>query len=342
MKKAVHSAPKQRLKEERELRGWSQKYVAEQIGADHYYLSRWERGSASPSPYYRQRLCALFGKNARELGLLPEEDDTGQKTSAAETERERKPAPSAGILDPVIPLPSAGLTSLIGREEMLDQLKRAEWSWPGGGLTEPGENSRAARRICAGGSAAARRPGSGSPTWGWWADWSPADESRGDSHPSRGLCAGGEVWMGRAGTGSPAGRSGTDQWDAAGPGDGGGPPGKLHTGGNILARSFVAGASDRVPRPCEPAAIKPGLVNNATGQLRPGGNVPARGAGRGTPGGIPRPGQYAVDGPWVGCRRARALCAGRGALSRSAGYSPPGRESRTSRLPALRPRLGIA
>ncbi len=128
MKKAVHIAPKQRLKEERELRGWSQKYVAEQIGADHYYLSRWERGSASPSPYYRQRLCALFGKNARELGLLPEEDDTGQKTSAAETERERKPAPSAGILDPVIPLPSAGLTSLIGREEMLDQLKRAEWS----------------------------------------------------------------------------------------------------------------------------------------------------------------------------------------------------------------------
>src|SRR6266700_2862841 len=90
MKKAVHIAPKQRLKEERELRGWSQKYVAEQIGADHYYLSRWERGSASPSPYYRQRLCALFGKNARELGLLPEEDDTGQKTSAAETERRRK------------------------------------------------------------------------------------------------------------------------------------------------------------------------------------------------------------------------------------------------------------
>src|SRR6266567_2995801 len=254
MKKAVHIAPKQRLKEERELRGWSQKYVAEQIGADHYYLSRWERGSASPSPYYRQRLCALFGKNARELGLLPEEDDTGQKTSAAETERERKPAPSAGILDPVIPLPSAGLTSLIGREEMLDQLKRAEWSWPGGGLTEPGENSRAARRICAGGSAAA----------------------------------------GRAGTGSPAGRSGTDQWDAAGPGDGGGPPGKLHTGGNILARSFVAGASDRVPRPCEPAAIKPGLVNNATGQLRPGGNLPAGGTGGGTAGRPPRPYESAV------------------------------------------------
>ncbi len=124
MKKAVHTTPKQHLKEERELRGWSQKYVAEQIGADHYYLSRWERGAASPSPYYRQRLCALFGKNARELGLLPEEDDTGQKTSTAEVEQEWASAPRAGVLDPAIPLLSAGLTSLIGRDEMLDQLKQ--------------------------------------------------------------------------------------------------------------------------------------------------------------------------------------------------------------------------
>jgi transcriptional regulator with XRE-family HTH domain len=70
MKKTRTGIPNQRLKAERELRGWSQKYVAEQIGADHYYLSRWERGTTSPSPYYRQKLCVLFGKNARELGLL--------------------------------------------------------------------------------------------------------------------------------------------------------------------------------------------------------------------------------------------------------------------------------
>src|SRR5260370_23732265 len=70
MKKTRTGTPNQRLKAERELRGWSQKYVAEQLGADHYYLSRWERGTASPSPYYRQKLCVLFGKNAQELGLL--------------------------------------------------------------------------------------------------------------------------------------------------------------------------------------------------------------------------------------------------------------------------------
>src|SRR5260221_14246193 len=70
MKKTRTGTPNQRLKAERELRGWSQKYVAEQLGADHYYLNRWERGTASPSPYYRQKLCVLFGKNAQELDLL--------------------------------------------------------------------------------------------------------------------------------------------------------------------------------------------------------------------------------------------------------------------------------
>jgi transcriptional regulator with XRE-family HTH domain len=70
MKKAARTIPNQRLREERELRGWSQKYVADQIGADHYYISRWEHGITVPSPYYRQKLCELFGKNAKELGLL--------------------------------------------------------------------------------------------------------------------------------------------------------------------------------------------------------------------------------------------------------------------------------
>ncbi len=50
MKKAANSTPDRLLKVERELRGWSQKYVADRIGADHYYLSPWEHGTASPSP----------------------------------------------------------------------------------------------------------------------------------------------------------------------------------------------------------------------------------------------------------------------------------------------------
>lgn len=59
-----------RLKQARELRGWSQAKVAELIGTDATTVSRWERGIFSPTPYFREKLCVLFEKNAEELGLL--------------------------------------------------------------------------------------------------------------------------------------------------------------------------------------------------------------------------------------------------------------------------------
>jgi len=65
---------KLRLKHEREQRGWSQARVAEQIGTDAVNVSRWERGVSFPSPYFREKLCLLFGKNAQELGFLLEAD----------------------------------------------------------------------------------------------------------------------------------------------------------------------------------------------------------------------------------------------------------------------------
>jgi len=63
-------APNRRLKQARELRGWSQAKVAEAIGTDATTVSRWERGLFSPTPYFRERLCKLFARNAEELGLL--------------------------------------------------------------------------------------------------------------------------------------------------------------------------------------------------------------------------------------------------------------------------------
>lgn len=122
MKQAPERTPNQLLKTERELRGWSQKYVAEQIGADHYYLSRWEHGSASPSPYYRQKLCALFGKNARELGLLREE--AAASDEAPEATRTLPADPTGRISDPAIPPPFASGYRLIGRADMSRRLKQ--------------------------------------------------------------------------------------------------------------------------------------------------------------------------------------------------------------------------
>jgi tetratricopeptide (TPR) repeat protein/transcriptional regulator with XRE-family HTH domain len=121
MKKAHKGTPNQRLKVERELRGWSQKYVADQLGADHYYLSRWERGTASPSPYYRQKLCTLFGMNAKELGLLPE--DGSVPASEAQQAQDAGIA-GARLLDPAIPPPAIDSARLVGRSEVLDHLKR--------------------------------------------------------------------------------------------------------------------------------------------------------------------------------------------------------------------------
>src|SRR5579859_2515037 len=79
--------PNRRLKQERELRGWSQAKVAEQIGTDATTVSGLERGLFSPTPYFRERLCLLFDKNAEELGLLESEHSRHE-------ELERSPSPA--------------------------------------------------------------------------------------------------------------------------------------------------------------------------------------------------------------------------------------------------------
>src|SRR5712691_5690505 len=65
-----HKQPNACLRYERETRGWTQQYVAEQLGADMNIISRWECGERKPGPYYRQKLMTLFGKSAVELGLV--------------------------------------------------------------------------------------------------------------------------------------------------------------------------------------------------------------------------------------------------------------------------------
>lgn len=73
------SNPNKRLRNARELRGWTREYVAEQIGSDPKSVARWERGSTFPHPYYRQKLCELFDKNAVELGFVAEESNNASE-----------------------------------------------------------------------------------------------------------------------------------------------------------------------------------------------------------------------------------------------------------------------
>jgi predicted ATPase/transcriptional regulator with XRE-family HTH domain len=73
VKKAAQATPNELLRRARLERGWTQRVVAERIGAPHdLMVTRWERGTAFPSAYYIERLCQLFEQRASDLGLLPE------------------------------------------------------------------------------------------------------------------------------------------------------------------------------------------------------------------------------------------------------------------------------
>ncbi len=71
------------LRQARENKGWSQRDVAEQIGTNRFTVTRWERGLAIPSPYYRQKLSALFGMSPWELGFLKEKKAESAPPSSA-------------------------------------------------------------------------------------------------------------------------------------------------------------------------------------------------------------------------------------------------------------------
>ena len=78
MNTMIRIPSRQRLVAERLRRHWTQLEIADQLGTTPGNVSRWERGITSPGPYFRIRLCELFGRSAQELGLASwdESDDT--------------------------------------------------------------------------------------------------------------------------------------------------------------------------------------------------------------------------------------------------------------------------
>src|SRR6266567_2574435 len=68
--------PNRSLRYYRENQGWSQQKLAELVDTSEDMISRWERGVTKTSPYYREKLCTLFGKTAKELGFLEQERTT--------------------------------------------------------------------------------------------------------------------------------------------------------------------------------------------------------------------------------------------------------------------------
>ena len=71
VKKAREATPNLILITARKERGWTQRQVADHIGAPlAHMVTRWERGTAFPSAHYVEQLCLLFGKSSSELGLF--------------------------------------------------------------------------------------------------------------------------------------------------------------------------------------------------------------------------------------------------------------------------------
>lgn len=126
MKKPARFAPNPHLKRARERQGWSQEYVAREVGTDAFTVSRWERGITTPSPHFRQQLCTLFGLSVAELGLLPTETpETPAQVASVPRELPAQRAPSAPpVFDPAIPPAFAQYQGLIGRDDLLHSLKQ--------------------------------------------------------------------------------------------------------------------------------------------------------------------------------------------------------------------------
>ncbi len=114
------------LKVERVMRGWSQAKVSEAVGTNVRSIIRWEQGQTLPHPYYREQLCALFGKNAKELGLLEDEMEVDGAEEDKEQEQNAQNVISSvqfPIFDPAIPTASVA-GRLVGREDVLASVKR--------------------------------------------------------------------------------------------------------------------------------------------------------------------------------------------------------------------------
>src|SRR6266849_7126398 len=125
-----------RLRQERELRGWTQSEVAERIGSTRINVGRWENGLTVPSPYYRQKLGELFGKSISELGFIPELTEVRNREEIT-TLSGADPHISPPLVPPIWSVPYRRNPFFTGREEILAHLYTVLRSSRTAALTQP-------------------------------------------------------------------------------------------------------------------------------------------------------------------------------------------------------------
>jgi DNA-binding XRE family transcriptional regulator len=88
---ANEKKPNRHLRRERDLKGWSQKTLAEKVGTNEQVANRWENGKYTPNRYFQTQLCQLFGKNAQELGFMDDpQSEIAEQESQTDLEQEKK------------------------------------------------------------------------------------------------------------------------------------------------------------------------------------------------------------------------------------------------------------
>lgn len=120
--------PNERLRRQRELRGWSQQKVADLIhamsveerqpcGITGNLVGNWELGKNTPSPFYREKLCRLYRLTADELGLI--EADQPDVLS--------EPIPEQRDILPSLPASPEDIIGEVGEreEQEMDKLRRS-------------------------------------------------------------------------------------------------------------------------------------------------------------------------------------------------------------------------
>jgi tetratricopeptide (TPR) repeat protein/transcriptional regulator with XRE-family HTH domain len=109
----------------------SQQEIADELGTTHVNVSRWERGITKPNPYFRRKLCKLFGKTEAELDLVVVLASTSTATSPQSARVNGQPTlpvtdplpdlNELALYDPAIPLQPA--IQLVGRDDDIARIK---------------------------------------------------------------------------------------------------------------------------------------------------------------------------------------------------------------------------
>ena len=118
----MYTSARTRLIEERKRRQWSQHKLADLLGTTQHNVSRWERGETTPGPYFRTKLCDLFGMEPRQLDLGEQTPQSPDASAAANAEPASTQTPSPEEASPLWAVPYPRNRFFTGRDPLLQEL----------------------------------------------------------------------------------------------------------------------------------------------------------------------------------------------------------------------------